>query len=119
MKKEVIAIRQTVTAGEEGRITERLKDFGTVEEIRIRFYAGPERSLKILPYVLHKSTKQENFFTTPAGSEPFISGDDDSFVFPLSLSFEYDDELVIYYHNQGGYDYSLVVDVIVQYGREL
>jgi hypothetical protein len=119
LKKEVIAIRKTVTAGEEGRIKERLKDNGYVEEIRVRFYPGVERTLKVLPYILHKSTKQENFFTTPEETEIFISGDDDSFVFPLSLSFEYDDELVVYYKNEGTYPYSLVVDIIVEYGREI
>lgn len=99
-------------------IKERLKDAGSVQEVRIRFYPGCERSLQVRPYILHKAGRAEDMFTYPVKTEGFITGDDDYLIFPVTLDFDYDDELVIEFDNVGNYIYTLAVDVIVSYYRE-
>lgn len=115
MKKEVISIRQSISPLQVGSMKERLKDNGFVEEVRIRFYPGVERTLKVTPYILHKENRKEDLFTFMTNTEGNISGDDDYFVFPCSIEFAYDDELCVDYNNTGTYPYSLVVDIIVSY----
>lgn len=100
------------------RIKERLKDNGSVKEVRIRFYPGVERTLKVRPYVLHKAGRAEDFFTYPSGTEPYITGNDDQLIFPVLIDFEYDDEIVVDFENVGDYPYTLSVDIIVSYYRE-
>jgi hypothetical protein len=113
--KESIVIRRSVAAGESGTVRERLKADGTVEEIRVRFYPGQEGDLQVMPYILHKGERREDLLTFPAGSDRFLSGDDDYVVFPLSVSFEYDDNLQIDFKNIATFPYTLSVDVIVDY----
>lgn len=100
---------------EEYRIKERLKDSGSVKDVRIRFYSGVEKSLRVRPYLLHKAGRAEDFFTYPAGTEPYITGDDDQLQFPVLVDFDYDDEVVVDYENVGDYPYTLVVDIVVSY----
>lgn len=99
-------------------IKERMKDNGSVNEVRVRFYPGVEKSLHVNPYILHKAGRREELFTYPVGGEGFISGDNDTFVFPISIDFEYDDEIVVEFENVGNYSYTLAVDIIVNYYRE-
>lgn len=103
---------------EDFRIKERMKDNGTVQEVRIRFYPGVERTLQVAPYILHKTSRREELFTYPTGTEGWITGDDDYLVFPVSIDFEYDDELVVDYDNIGDYIYTLAVDIVVNYFYE-
>lgn len=100
---------------EDFRIKERLKDSGSVKDVRIRFYSGVEKSLRVRPYLLHKAGRAEDFFTYPEGTEPYITGDDDQLQFPVLVDFDYDDEVVVDYENVGDYPYTLAVDIIVSY----
>jgi hypothetical protein len=101
---------------DESVIRERLKDNGQVQEVRVRFYPGVERTLQVSPYVLHKNNRREDFFTYPEGTEPYITGDNDYLIFPCSLDFQYDDEICIEYNHAGGsFPYTLAVDVVVTY----
>jgi hypothetical protein len=119
VKKEVIAVRKSVLPLEAGTIKERVKYDGFIEGINVRFYAGQESELKVLPIVMHKGGKTETFFTYPEGTEPTLSGEDDSFTYPLSIDIEYDDEIQVRYENQSStYEYTLVVDIIVSYYSE-
>jgi hypothetical protein len=119
MKKEVIAIRKKVLAGESNVITERVKYDGVIEGINVRFYAGQENELIVMPYIFHKGRKMETFFTYPEGTDPFLSGEDDHLEYPLSLDVEYDDEIHVRYENKATmYDYTLVVDIIITYYSE-
>lgn len=102
----------------DSRIKERLKDNGTVQEIRIRFYPGVERTLKVRPYILHKAGRAEDLFTYPSGTDPYITGDDDYLEFSVLVDFEYDDEIVVEYENTGNYPYTLSCDIVVNYYRE-
>jgi hypothetical protein len=113
--KESIVTRRSVAAGEVGTVRERLKADGTVEEVRVRFYPGQEGALQVTPYVLHKGERREDLLTYPEGVNRFLSGDDDYVIFPLSISFEYDDEIRIDYKNTSTFTYTLAIDVIVDY----
>jgi hypothetical protein len=122
VKREVIAIRRNMLPGEVTEIVERVKYDGNIERINVRFYAGQENELTVLPYVRHKGNKTETFFTFPEGTEPVLSGEDDRLEFPLSIEVEYDDEIVVRAENKSAgvnaYEYTLVVDIIVTYYSE-
>lgn len=115
MKKEIIAIRKDILPGEKVQFKERMKDNGALTNIRVRFYPGVENDLKVSPYILHKGNRREDVLTYVEGSNMDISGDDDTFVFPVYLEFKYDDEFVVEAENKGGYSYTLVVDATVEY----
>lgn len=116
MKVEVISFRSLIDPDDRVTFKERLKDGGFVQEIRIRFYPGLEKSLQISPFVLHKENRREDLFTFVGSTDNFISGDDDYFVFPVSIEFAYDDELAVeVYNNNSIYPYTMAVDIIVSY----
>lgn len=116
MKTEVISFRESVMSGQNGSIKERLKSMGRVTEVRIRFYAGQEGTLRISPYILHKNSRREDIVTYANNNTgAYLNGDDDYFIFPVSIDFDNDDEFVVEYINYGGYTYTLKVDVIVNY----
>lgn len=120
MKKEVISFRENIEPGQVLTISERVKWNGTVNGLRVRFYPGPERSLHVRPYVRHKNQLSEELFTYAGASEPYISGDDDYFKFPVLIPVEYDDEVVVWVENtDSNYVYTLSVDVILLYEREV
>lgn len=115
-KKEVFSFRRIVSGGESGYLDARIKSPGTVEEVRARFYQGQQRSLKVRPIVLHKGNKTENLLTFADGTDPYLSGDNDYLTFPIVVTVDYDDTLRVYYDNtDNANDYTLSIDVIVDY----
>jgi hypothetical protein len=119
MKREVISMRRNVSPLEKFEIAERVKYNGSIERIKVRFYAGQENELQVRPYVRHKGQKNETFFTYPEGTDPYLSGEDDVLDFPLAIEIEYDDEIIVYVENQSDfYNYTLVVDIVVTYYSE-
>jgi hypothetical protein len=115
LKAEVLAIRKQIAAGATGTLSERIKDDGRISEVRARFYAGQERALRVKPYILHKAQRTEDMFTYVEGSEEFLSGDDDTFTFPVSVGVQYDDELKVWYQNTSSFEYTLVLDIVIIY----
>jgi len=116
MKKEVISFRASILENDTYTFKERLKDNGFIEEVKIRFYPGVEKSLRVNPYILHKENRREELVTFPDMTDQFITGDDDYLTFPVSIEFAYDDEMAVDVSNVSDmYAYSLVVDVIVSY----
>lgn len=122
MKKEVITLRKDIAGdGNVYSFAERVKADGQIEELRIRFYPGLERELQIRPYVLHKGSKAEDFFSYVEGTELFLTGDDDYFVYPLNIQVEYDDQIVIECKNVNinEYTYTAVLDIVISYMMEI
>lgn len=115
MKKEIIAIRKDIQPGELITFRERLKDNGALVNLTIRFYPGVENDLKVEPYILHKGNRREDLVTYVEGSNPYISGDDDRFAFPVYTEFKYDDEFIVEAENVGAFPYTLVLDALVEY----
>lgn len=119
MKKEIVSFRKDIIPNSEGHLYERIKDNGQVQEVRIRFYAGQTQELQVRPFVLHKGNKPEDMVTYPEGTQPYFSGEDDYFVFPVNVNIEYDDQLAIWYKNVNlEFNYTLVVDVMILYTVE-
>jgi hypothetical protein len=119
MKREVISIRSDIQPLGKEYISERVKWDGFIEELRIRFYPGVERELKVKPYLLHKGSIAEDMITYPDGTDPYISGDNDYLVFPVNVPIEYDEFIKVFAENKNAtYVYTLSVDVVVQYTPE-
>lgn len=118
-KREVIVIRKIISPGQTVTVKERIKSDGFIVGCNARFYAGQSREMKVLPYVLHKGNRTETFFTFPEGTEPTISGEDDTFRYPLTIAVQYDDEVHVRVENQNDtYDYTLAIDIEVVYMPE-
>lgn len=115
MKKEVIVFKKTITANTPVYLTERIKDNGVIEELRVRFYPGVERGLQVMPYISHKIKAREDLISYNESSDQYITGDNDYFIYPVNVEVEYDDDLVIFANNVSNYDFTLSVDVIVSY----
>jgi hypothetical protein len=116
MKTEVIAFRQNINPSTSQTIIERVKANGRVAEIRVRFYPGQERELQIRPFVSLLNRLTEDVLTYPAGTEGYLSGDDDYLIFPVSVELRTDDNICVWANNVNAtYVYTCVVDVVVQY----
>lgn len=116
MKSEVVSFRTKLAAGQSITLKERVKADGQLTEIRVRFYPGNQLALKVKPYVKHKGNKDEDVFTYAAGTDSLLAGDDDYFVFPVTVDVENDDEVVVFAQNtETTFTYSVVVDMVLQY----
>jgi hypothetical protein len=115
VKTEVISFRKELTGSQSVRILERVKANGEVRELRIRFYTGQEHGLWVQAYVLHTGNRREEFVTFAGDTNNFFSGDDDYFVFPSNTLIKLDDELVVEATNVSGFNYHMIVDIVVHY----
>lgn len=115
-KKEVVSFRKLVPKNSEIELKERIKADGTIEGVNVRFYAGQQKDLRVEVFIMHKGEKREDIITYPEGTDRFLSGDDDNFSFPATFPVYYDDYIKIQAKNvDPNFDYSLVVDVIIDY----
>lgn len=114
-KREVISFRKSIAAGASDIIRERVKSNGTLEEVRVRFNPGQANTLRIRPVVEHKNNRMEDLVTYPAGTNQFLSGDDDYLILPCSITVENDDFVEVIANNTGGFTYTIVVDIVVDY----
>ena len=115
-KREVVSFRKTIAAGTSDTLVERVKAAGTIEEIRVKFYLGQTGDLRVRPFVEHKGRKIEDVITYPSTANPYLSGEDDYFVFPISISVGYDDYIKVWVQNVDAVNsYTLVVDYVIDY----
>lgn len=116
MKKEIISFRSNISALDDTSFKERIKDNGVIEELRIRFNPGCQNTLLVNPYVSHKIKKREDLITFAEGTQTFISGDNDYFVFPVYIPVEYDDDLIVECQSIDTlYDHMLAIDIVISY----
>ncbi len=114
-KKEVITFRKLIAPLEELLLVERVKDNGTIENVKLRFYSGQEMNLKVYPFVKHTGNKIENLTSSPT-NEYFLAGDDDNFILDVVVPVYYDDEIHVKVKNESvQYAYNLVCDVTIDY----
>lgn len=73
---------------------------GRLEDLAVRIYAGAENTLHLRLYHEQNSGAQETLIT-PIG-KTYIDGDDDKWVWDLSIPVRQDDELVVDYENTDG-----------------
>lgn len=116
MKTEVLSFRKDIAPNTSLTLKERVKADGSVSKIFVRFYPGVEKSLQVRPYILHKGNRAEDVITYVEGTDNYLSGDSDSFEYPVTVDVKYDDEIVVYVNNTDlANTYSLVVDVKVDF----
>jgi len=99
-------------------LRERIKGDGTIEQMKVRFFQGQQKSLLVRPYVRHKGNKIEDLITYPEGTNQFLSGENDYLEFDLVVPVENDDELCIWVSNVDADHldpYTLHVSVMVDY----
>lgn len=114
--KEVISFRYDVLPNTMITLGERIKGDCTVDEIRIRFYQGQQLSLEVYPFIQHKGNMVESFFTYAGGSKQVISGENDYFVFPISIACEENDQVKVRIQNKDAVNtYTASIDVVVDY----
>jgi hypothetical protein len=73
MKKEVVVFRKLIPFGSSDKLTERIKDNGVIESLRVRFYPGAENTLQVRVYANHKINQREDLLSHNEG-EIIISG---------------------------------------------
>lgn len=115
-KKEIVSFTKLIKANTTDVLHERIKADGTIESVKVRIYQGVQKSLRILPFIEHKGSKTENILTFPSTTDPYITGDDDYFIYDVTIPVEYDDFLKVWVQNiDSTHDYTLSVTVEVDY----
>lgn len=115
-KKQVIPFRKTIAAATKDKIIVPIESDCTVDEIRVRFYAGQQNDFHVDPYILTNADQRENLVEYADGTNAYLSGDDDYLVFPIGIAVVKNSNLIIAYDNQDAVNaYTLVIDVILDY----
>lgn len=111
-----ILFKKIIAPGTSEILSERIKFDGTVEGVRIKFYSGQERDLKVRPYVEHVGARTEELITYPKGCENYLSGEDSYLNFSVTLPVEQDDQILVEVINEDLENpYTLDVTIIVDY----
>lgn len=114
-RKETVSFRKNIEPGVREVLKERVKAPGTVEEIRIRYYAGEQLTLKIRPCVEKKGSQLVDLITYAGNTDAFITGDDEPLPFKVVFPVYNDDELVVIVENIGSVASRLSIDIEVDY----
>jgi hypothetical protein len=113
--KEAVVFKKWIQPNETEVLQSRVKADATIEEMQVRFYSGQVGTLHVTPFVEHKGNLINPLYSIPATGEPFLSGDDDNFTFPISEPVFYDDYLKVRVTNTGDYPYLVFVVFILDY----
>jgi hypothetical protein len=115
-KKEAVVFIKTIQPGEMLTFSERVKSDGTIEQVKIRFFRGQQKTLLVRPYVQHKGNKIEDLITYPEDTDQALSGDDDNLNYETIVPVQYDDNLKVWVKNTDGVNaYTLHVSVMIDY----
>lgn len=112
--KEVIHFSKTIAAGATETLNARIKQDGTLEEIRVRFYEGADRKLSIRPMIDTRGNLQEILSYATSGDSQ-IKGNDDYFTLPVNMSVKLDDVAKVIVTSASAIDLDFVVDMVVDY----
>jgi hypothetical protein len=114
--REPISFRAVIPPGTTKEFEEMVKSPGTLEEIAVRFYIGQQKSLHIQPMIIHNGNVVDNVITYPDGTDKFLSGDDDYFIFRPVIPCKYDDKIKVIATNTDPVNsYTLSIDFMVDY----
>lgn len=114
-RKEVISFRKVINANTEIELTERIKDFGTVENIKVKFYQGQQLALTIRPMIFKAHGTPVDLLSYAKETDNFISGDDDYFIFDVNIPVAIDNKIALKCVNQANFEVNVVVDITVDY----
>lgn len=114
-KKEVMSFRKALDPFEKIKLSELVKNNGTIEMIKMKFYQGQQLALKVTPQLEKHGEYPVQLLSYANDTDQFITGDDDYFVFDVNIPCSYDDKVVIFAENQADFKVNVVVDVTVDY----
>ena len=112
--KEVIHFSKTITAGATETLNARIKNDGTLEELRVRFYEGANRELSIRPVIDTRGNLQEILSYATSGDST-LKGNDDYFAIPVNMPVRLDDVAKVVVTSASAIDLDFVVDMVVDY----
>lgn len=119
--RESYRFATTVDADDDAELTVEMQDPATVEDVRVRFYAGPRLDVSARPYVEHNRRQRTdrvdliNFPDDPSAKDA-VDGEDDDFGFDVSEPVDAGDVVGVEFENVNpDYDYPVTVDVIVDF----
>ena len=114
-RKEVISFRKIISGESELDISERVKDYGTVENIKIKFYQGQQLALQIRPIILKAHGTPVDLISYAEETDEFLSGDDDYFIYDINIPVSIDNQIILKCKNLASFDVNVVVDVTIDY----
>lgn len=115
-KKEVIYIDKKILANTAVIFEEIIKEDCTIEGLKIKFYIGQEKALQVYPKVFHGRADVEDLVTFNVDGEQYLSGDDDSFDFPIVIPCKVNDVIQIKAVNTDlVFDYHLTMALHMDY----
>jgi hypothetical protein len=112
--KETYRLSLQVAAGGSGRLTRRLTQEGTLDRVNVRIYSGAALYLQLKPKLdqLHQREVDVVDYT----GKQYIDGDDDAYVFDVSIPVHVDNQLIVEYVNNSLVDaLDFAVDFIVDH----
>jgi hypothetical protein len=112
--------RVTVPADTTITLNQPVPRDGTIERIRVRFYAGTELAVRVFPYVQDERGTRKPLLSFPVGGKQWIDGDDDSFPFEIRepVFIKPKDRIYVEFKNTqlaGGFNYDVAVDIEVDH----
>jgi hypothetical protein len=112
--------RVTVPAGGSITLNQPVPRDGTVERIKVRFYAGTELAVQVVPFVRDERGTQKPLLAFVKGGKQFVDGDDDSFVFEIRepVFVKGKESLFVQFTNTqlaGGFNYDVAVDIEIDH----
>ncbi|MFC3476111.1 hypothetical protein [Halobacterium litoreum] len=114
-RRDSVRFSGQVSPDDTETLTKTVQEPATVEEVSVRFYAGPRLDLEVVPFVdVGESSQSNRIPLIDFRGKQYVDGDDDYWIFPVSESIERDDTLGVEVRNvdsSNAYDFS--VDVVV------
>lgn len=115
-KKEVILFNKLIPPNKKDVLHYRIPSDCTVEEVRVRFYQGVQGSLQVIPFIEHKGNKIENLIDYASGTDQWVTGENDYFVFPVVVPCEFNDFLKVEVKNTSvDFAYTCMVQVVLDF----
>ena len=118
MNREAFRLALQVAASGSGEISERVRGDCTLEKVSMRIYIGAQLDLRLTPMIERASAGgiREPIIKYAPGGKQYIDGDDDGFVWSMSVPLQVDDNIVIgYVNNDVANAYDFAVDFEVDY----
>lgn len=105
-----------IAAGAKNEFSHAIPYDGTLQSVHVRFYPGQQKSLQIQPQVKFKNEEWRSIISYAAGSDQYLSGDDDRLDYAIGFEVGSGDTIVIQVTNTDTVNaYSLVLDIEIDY----
>lgn len=110
-----LTFRKVVLPGESGYLDAPITAHGNITDVKIRFAAGENGTLKVRPVQIIPQDIMIDLLDYAKGAERFISGDDETFHAMVKFETENNAIARVYYENTGIGNSFLNVDITVQF----